>query len=62
MSEFIDAGGPYILWTAEGGHWVPKSFNTIKEALEADRYTSQYILTKLVNYKVVELPYTPVER
>lgn len=51
-----DIQGPVILWLDYGAveGWHPKSFSTIKEALEADRYDNKFVVTKLVKYTVVD--------
>lgn len=47
--------GPIILWVNYGPEgWQPKSFNTIKEALEAPRYNYEIIVTKKLEYEVLE--------
>jgi hypothetical protein len=48
--------GPFILWFDYGVEgWRPKSYLTLKEALEADRGGSHYwLITKKVEYVVFE--------
>lgn len=47
--------GPYILWRNDGYNgWSPESFDTIQKALEAEKYSSGWIITKNVEYKVEE--------
>lgn len=54
------AAGPIILWTCEGyNEWSPKSFDTIKEALEYERYNSNFVITRKINYEVVETDEPP---
>lgn len=51
------ADGPFIVWENCGCEgWQPKSFMTLKEALSAQRYNSEFVVTKLVNYEVTEAP------
>jgi hypothetical protein len=48
------AAGPYVVWTDYGCEgWAPKSFATLKEALEAEHYGS-FVITRLVEYEIVE--------
>ena len=47
--------GPYTLWFDYGYEgWKPTDFATLKEALEADRYTHDWVITKSVAYDVVD--------
>lgn len=46
--------GPYILWQNYGCEgWKPTSFNSIKEALEGEKY-SEFTITKAIDYEVKE--------
>ena len=50
--------GPFILWVDYGYEgWKPRSFNTIKEALEAEKY-SAWTITKTFEFEVTECPQT----
>lgn len=50
-----DVKGPYILWRDYGYEgWKPTNFNSIKEALEAPRYESNFVITKVCEYEVKE--------
>lgn len=50
-----DTKGPVILWISYGSEgWQPNSFDTVKEALEAERYTTQFVITRVVDYEVKE--------
>lgn len=54
MSE-PDRAGPYIVWANYGYEgWQPKSFKTLKEALLSERYGYEIVVTKLVEYEVIE--------
>jgi hypothetical protein len=47
--------GPYIVWEDGGCEgWSPKSYPTIKDALEGYKYTTDWIITKVVSYQVTE--------
>jgi len=55
MPRRDDANGPIILWLDYGCEgWKPTSFDTVKEALEADRYSADFRVTRLVDYQVYE--------
>lgn len=50
-----DAKGPYVVWTNCGyDGWNPKSYKTLKEALKGERYSSAFVVTKVVEFEVVE--------
>lgn len=50
-----DTKGPYIMWLDYGMEgWKPESFNSIKEALLASRYQSNFVITKVCEYEVKE--------
>ena len=54
-SNIID--GPYILWQNYGYEgWQPKSFLTLEDALLAEKYSTEFIITKPVNFEAKELP------
>lgn len=53
MSEGTE--GPIIMWINYGSDgWKPTSYPSVRSALEADRFTSQFIITKPLAYDVVE--------
>lgn len=55
MAERDDALGPFIVWQDSGVEgWGPTSYDTIKEALLAPKYASRWVLTKTVDFEVVE--------
>jgi hypothetical protein len=46
---------PIILWLNYGYEgWQPYGFNTIKEALEAEKYSTNCVITRRVTYEVTE--------
>lgn len=46
----------YQLWTlSDGNSYTFEEFDTLEEALNADRYTSHFIITKKVDYEVIDL-------
>lgn len=50
-----DAQGPFILWMDLGyDGWSPRSFKTLKEALETEKYSTEWVITKTVEYNVEE--------
>lgn len=50
-----DTTGLYIVWEDYGYEgWHPKSYATLKEALMAHRYNSEFLVTKRVDYEVTE--------
>lgn len=47
--------GPIILWVNYGYEgWKPESFPSVRAALEAQKYQSEYIITRQVTYEVKE--------
>ena len=57
MARREDADGPIILWLDYGNYegWKPVSFDSVKEALEDDRYGNEFRVTRLTRYEVKEL-------
>jgi hypothetical protein len=54
MTKTQRAAGPYIVWEDGGCEgWSPTSYPTLKAALEGRKY-SDWIVTRLVAYEVVE--------
>ncbi len=50
-----DTKGPFIVWENYGYEgWQPKSYNTLKEAVIALRFNSEWIVTRLISYEVTE--------
>ncbi len=50
-----DTEGPYIVWInydCEG--WALSSYASLKEAVEADKQSREFIITKKCEYIVVE--------
>ncbi len=55
MSSSEDIKGPFIVWENYGYEgWQPKSYNTLKEAVVALRFNSEWIVTRLISYEVTE--------
>ena len=51
-----DAKGPYIVWENNGPEgWYPTSFKTLLEALEKQKYSSEWKITKAISYEVKEI-------
>ncbi len=49
--------GPIVLWVNYGYEgWQPKSFASIREALEEDKGYCEWVITRLVMYEVIEKP------
>jgi hypothetical protein len=47
--------GPIVMWTDFGSEgWQPKDFQTVQEALEAERYGQGFVITRLATYEVKE--------
>jgi hypothetical protein len=50
-----DTDGPVIVWENYGCEgWQPKSYPTLKDALLAARYNSEFVFTKRAEFDVVE--------
>lgn len=55
MSSATDAVGPIVVWENYGCEgWHPKSFATVKEALLGERYNSEFVITKRMEFDVIE--------
>ena len=51
-----DTDGPYIVWENLGYEgWHPRSFDDLTVALEYQRYSSEFVVTKVLKYKVEEI-------
>jgi hypothetical protein len=47
--------GPIILWENYGSEgWQPRSFASIKEALDTHRFCSEYVITRRSDYEVTQ--------
>ena len=46
--------GPYIVWENNGEGWSPNSYETLKEAVLAHKYTSQWVITRPIDFKIGE--------
>jgi hypothetical protein len=59
MSDDPDLQGPIIRWVDYGYEgWRPTSHPTLTDALVADRYATTFVLTRLVEYEVVDMSQT----
>jgi hypothetical protein len=48
---------PYILWINYGSEgWKPDYFNTLREALLAPKFGSEFVITKQINWIAQEIP------
>lgn len=55
MTKKKATDGPYIVWLDFGyDGWSPESYATLKEALEAPRYDSDYVITRKCEYEISE--------
>lgn len=51
-----DAHGTYVIWIDYGVEgWKPHSFDTVREALEFNKNSDNWILMKRVKYDAIEL-------
>lgn len=56
MSQPEDVIGPVIVWEDNGCEgWSPRSYQNLKEALLAQKYSGQYVITKLIDFEVTEI-------
>jgi len=56
MSSPEDIKGPYIVWENNGCEgWQPTSFRTVLQALEKQKYSSEWVITKAISYEVKEI-------
>jgi hypothetical protein len=59
MSYNPTAEGPIIVWCDYGCEgWLPSSYPTLTDALLAYRSSTTFVLTRLVEYEVVDLSQT----
>jgi len=55
MSVLDRINGPYVVWQNYGYEgWHPHSFKTLEEAIKAQKYTTDWIITKIVAYEIKE--------
>lgn len=55
-----DIGGPIVVWENYGYEgWQPKSYPDLKTALLAERYNSEFLITRPISFEPVELPAPP---
>lgn len=56
MADNRDIAGPVIRWQNYGYEgWKPSSFPTIETALRAEHYGNDFIITRVANYRIVEI-------
>jgi hypothetical protein len=56
MTGRYDANGPYVTWIDNGGEgWAPRSFDTLREAVIAETYGSNVVVTKVVQFEIKEI-------
>jgi hypothetical protein len=59
MSDDPAAQGPIIVWHDYGCEgWLPSSYPTLKAALLSWRPSREYVITKKLDFKVVEVSET----
>jgi hypothetical protein len=59
MSDTVAVQGPIIVWHDYGCEgWHPSSYPTLKAALLDWRPTTEYVITKTLDFKVVYLSQT----
>lgn len=52
--------GPVVLWHWSGEGWSHDSFADVRAALQsAHGYTDRYVITRLVDFDVIEKPASP---
>jgi len=50
-----DPNKPYLLWQNYGYEgWRPEHYASLEEALKAERFCSEWVITKVVKYVVQE--------
>lgn len=58
MSERSDRNpnGPFTVWL-DGGYdgWSPTDYPTLRAALEAEKYSSNWVIMKVVDYTITEI-------
>jgi hypothetical protein len=55
MTGRYDANGPYVTWIDNGCEgWAPRSFDTLREAVIAETYGSDVVVTKVVQFETEE--------
>lgn len=55
MKPTQDIQGPIIRWDNYGVEgWKPTSFQSVRDALLAERYNSEFIITRVTEFQVVE--------
>jgi hypothetical protein len=55
-----ETAGPIILWENYGYEgWKPTSFPTVRDALAAQRFNSEFVITRVADFQVVECSTPP---
>ena len=55
MMTLASTEGPYVVWENYGCEgWQPKSYTDLREALTAQRFNSEFVVTKVVDYEITE--------
>jgi hypothetical protein len=48
-NNFSDMKGPYIVWEYHGYEgWMPRSYDTLEEALADKRFSKKFVVTQLI--------------
>lgn len=54
-SDYTVPRGPYTVWLDYGYEgWKWRDYDTLEEALVADRHSSVWVITKAISYQVIE--------
>jgi len=44
---------PFVVWKYESyGNWTYEEFETLKEAVESEKYSSEWVVMSPVNYQI----------
>lgn len=56
MANASELNGPIIVWVNYGyDGWAPTSYLTVKDALLGGRHGSEFVITRLVAFDVIEV-------
>jgi hypothetical protein len=48
-----DPTGPFVVWQNYGyDGWQPRSFQTLREAVLADRHGTEFVVTRIVEFEI----------
>lgn len=51
-----NAEGPYVVWQNYGCEgWKPTSYTSLREAVLDQKYQSEFVVTKIVEFRILEL-------